>query len=135
MSSTKTAPRSFLEQRAKEAKSALKVGTLAAGRARSKYGNRKTVVDGQVFDSQREAQRWQELRLLERAGEIARLARQTRWALRVNGVLVGSYVDDFDYINATGRFVVEDAKGVRTPVYRLKRKLMQAIHGIDIVEV
>lgn len=101
--------------------------------ARSKYGNRRTTIDGITFDSAKEALRWQELRLLEAAGEIRNLARQARYRLEVNGAKVCDYVADFTY-DEGDTFVVEDVKGRRTPVYSLKKKLMKAIHGIEIRE-
>lgn len=100
----------------------------------SKYRNERVMVDGLLFDSKREARRWGELQLLEKVGEIQHLRRQVRYDLTVKGVRVGQYVADFVYTKHN-RTVVEDAKGVRTQVYRLKRKLMQAIYDVDIVEV
>lgn len=103
---------------------------------RSKYGNQKTEVDNVVFASKREANRYQELCLLLAGGQIADLVLQPRWPLVVNGVKVATYVGDFAYTDrVTGRLTVEDAKGVRTPVYRLKAKLMLACHGLEITEV
>lgn len=104
----------------------------------SKYGAIKTEVDGLVFASKAEARRYGELRLLERAGKIAGLELQPRYRLVVNGVLIGTYVGDFRYEEDTAEpfdpEVVEDVKGVKTPVYRLKKKLMKAIYGIEIRE-
>lgn len=99
-----------------------------------KYRNQPTRVNGIRFDSKREAKRWSELLLLEMAGRIANLRRQIRFRLNVLGVEVCQYVADFVYIEA-GQMIVEDVKGFRTPVYRLKAKLMKAIHGIEIREV
>jgi hypothetical protein len=83
-----------------------------------------------------EARRYQELRLMERAGEIEKLTLQRRYPIRVNGVLVCAYVSDFEYRDLrTGRWVVEDVKGARTSTYKLKAKLMRAVHGIEIQEV
>jgi hypothetical protein len=102
----------------------------------SKYRAVRTTVDGVTFASRAEANRWQELRLLERAGHIADLEYQPRYPLRVNGIVVATYVADSRYRDVLrDRLVVEDVKGVRTPVYRLKKKLMRACHGIDITEV
>lgn len=110
----------------------------------SKYGNRKIHTPDGTFDSVKEFRRWQELKLLERAGEIGILHRQTPFGLippqRVNGKLVErgvTYYADFTYITKDGKFVVEDAKSpaTRTQVYRIKRKLMLQVHGIQIVEV
>lgn len=102
--------------------------------SRSKYHNVKTVVDGMVFDSKREAARWCELKLEERVGHIDHLRRQVPFALTVNRMHVADYLADFVYYSE-GMEVVEDVKGARTDVYRIKRKLMLAIHGIEIREV
>ena len=111
----------------------------AGGAAGRKYGNRRTEVDGLVFASAAEARRYGELRLLERAGRIAGLEVQPRYRLVVNGVLIGTYVGDFRYEEDTdapdAAEVVEDVKGVRTPVYRLKKRLLWALYGIEIREV
>ena len=108
----------------------------------NKYRNRKVHTADGVFDSVKEYRRWQELKLLEKAGKIANLHRQTPFWLippqRVNGKLAErgvKYIADFTYITKDGQFVVEDAKGVRTNVYRIKRKLMLQVHGIQIREV
>lgn len=111
----------------------------------SKYGNRKTVIDGQEFDSKHEAERWIELRYMERAGLIYELQRQVPFVLiptqrdEVTGKLLEKetkYYADFVYRDRkTHRLIVEDAKGVKTEAYRLKRKLMLYRHGIKIVEV
>ncbi len=103
---------------------------------RPKYGNRKTVVDGITFDSQAEARRWSLLNLLQKGGQIKKLERQVKYLLAVEGVKIADYVADFRYIDIKRQAeVVEDVKGVKTPVYRLKKKLMKAIYGIDIAEV
>lgn len=102
-------------------------------RVASKFHNVRTEVDGLTFDSKREARRWGELRILERAGKISGLARQIPYALTVNGQKVCTYRSDFEYVE-NGQLVVEDSKGHRTPEYRLKKKLMQAVHGISIRE-
>ena len=102
----------------------------------AKYGNRKTEFNGQRYDSKAEARRAMELRALEMAGEITGVETQVTYRLVVNEMLVCKYVADFRYHDVrTGLTVVEDVKGVRTPVYRLKRRLMRACHGIDVVEV
>lgn len=101
---------------------------------RSKYGNKKTVVDGLTFDSQREAARWIQLRAEERAGTIKNLRRQVPFALVVNRVPCGKYVADFTF-ERDGKEVVMDAKGHATDLYRLKKKLVYAIYGVTIEEV
>lgn len=102
----------------------------------SKYGNRKVVVDGVTFASAREARRYDQLKLLQRAGVIRDLELQKRFPLRVNGNLVCTYICDFAYHdNVRGLGIVEDAKGFRTREYINKAKLFEAIHGFKIVEV
>jgi hypothetical protein len=101
----------------------------------NKFRAVKTVVDGVTFASKAEARRYGELRLMERAGDISRLELQPKFPVRVNGVLVCTYVADFAYFTASQR-VVEDVKGVKTPVYRLKKKLVEAAYpGVTIIEV
>ena len=101
-----------------------------------KYRNKPVEVDGIRFASKAEARRYGELKLLERAGEIADLRLQPPFRLDVNGLHIADYRGDFAYRNVrTGMAGVEDVKGVRTDSYRLKRLLMKACHGVDIVEV
>jgi hypothetical protein len=97
-----------------------------------KYGAQAVKVDGIKFPSKREARRWSELRLLERAGRIEDLKRQVRFVLDVNAVPICHYVADFTYREA-GRLVVEDTKGVQTDVFKIKAKLMLACHGIAVL--
>lgn len=102
----------------------------------SKYRNTKLVLDGLTFDSKAEAARYGHLKLRQRIGEIDNLELQVRFPLVVNGSKVTTYVADFRYREvATGAVIVEDVKGVRTPVYKLKKKLMKAVHGIDVIEI
>ena len=107
----------------------------------TKYRNKKTVVNGISFDSRKEAKRYQELLLLERAGAITDLKMQVKYVLipsqRVNGKVVErecAYKADFVY-RENGETVVEDTKGFRTKDYIIKRKLMLHVHGIRIKEV
>lgn len=104
------------------------------GAARRKYRNRPCEVDGLRFDSRREAARWLVLKAWEAAGEITALRRQCPVRVVVNGVAVCVYVADFAY-RRDGRQVVEDAKGYRTAVYKLKKRLVRAACGIEIREV
>lgn len=107
---------------------------LAAKNAkRGKYNNVASQVDGFRFDSKREGMKWLQLRQWERSGEISNLRRQVVFPLVVNGVLVAKYRADFTY-DLNGKSVIEDVKGVKTDAYRLKRNLMLAIHGIEILE-
>jgi len=101
----------------------------------SKYHAKPVVTaDGERFDSQREYARWRELDLLREAGRIHHLTRQQRYALHATGgQRVCWYTADFVY-ELDGEVIVEDTKGVRTPVYRLKAKWMFAEYGIKILE-
>lgn len=103
--------------------------------ARNKYGAVKTEVDGIVFDSKREAQRYRDLSLLQSCKEISALDRQVDYPIVVNGVKVSKYVADFVYQDRNGKVIIEDSKGFRTPVYRLKKKLVEALYGVKITEV
>ena len=102
----------------------------------TKYGNRKlTAPDGQKFDSVKEYHRWGCLRLLERAGAISNLKRQVKYELipKQIGERACNYVADFTYME-NGRLVVEDVKGVKTDAYKIKKKLMLWVHGIQMRE-
>jgi Protein of unknown function (DUF1064) len=119
---------------------------------RTKYRAIRTVVDGISFASKKEARRYSELKLMEKAGEIARLKWQVPFDLKVNSVKICRYVADFTYDQIVGYNpggptdspldspfevvvrVVEDTKGFRTPLYRLKARLMDALYGIKILE-
>ena len=100
---------------------------------KSKYRAQPTYVDGKRFASKAEARRYSELVLLERGGVISNLETQRAFELKVNGVLICRYLADFVYFE-NGKRMVEDTKGVRTPVYAIKRKLMRALYDIDILE-
>lgn len=118
----------------------------------NKYRNKKVVVDGITFDSQKEAIRYKELLLLEKAGVIQNLQRQVNYVLiptqrepdtvgSRGGIHKGKvienkceYVADFVYTE-NGQTVVEDTKGFKTKDYIIKRKLMLWIHGIRIKEI
>ena len=125
----------------------------------NKYGNKKVIIDGEVFDSKREYYRYMDLKLLESCGAISDLRRQVTYELipvqrekstrvykkgrkkgqPIEGKIIEkavTYIADFVYTDsATGKEVVEDAKGMRTRDYIIKRKLMLYIHGIRIQEV
>ena len=118
----------------------------------NKYSNQKVTIDGETFDSKREAKRYCELKLLERAGEIRHLRRQEKFLLipsQYEEVVDAKgkpkqkcierecvYIADFVYQDArTGELVVEDTKGVRTKEYIIKRKLMLYNNRIKIKEI
>jgi hypothetical protein len=107
-----------------------------ATKKRRKYGNQPLVVDGTKFDSKKEAKRYVVLRQRERLGEIEDLELQPRYPIEVAGVHICSYIADFSYLDRqTGERVTEDVKGVRTAAYRLKKKLLRAVYGVEIVEI
>ena len=108
----------------------------------SKYNARKTTVDGITYDSRKEAQRAQELRLMLRAGIISNLREQVPYELipaqknEYGKVIERAVVYKADFVyDEKGKTVVEDTKGVRTKEYILKRKLLLYMYGIRIREV
>ena len=105
---------------------------------RSKYGNRKTEVNGITFDSEKEANRYKALILMLKVGEIGLLRLQVEYELNPGGHSI-KYIADFVYtIASTGEEVVEDVKSnitKRLPVYRMKKKLMEDKYGIIIKEI
>jgi hypothetical protein len=96
---------------------------------RSKYNAVATIVDGRRFHSKREANRYCELKLMQKAGVITDLQMQVPFFL----VIKEKYIADFVY-HEKGERVVEDVKGVITSVYRRKRKAMKTQHNIIIRE-
>jgi len=105
---------------------------------RNKYNARKTVVDGITFDSIAESIRYGELKILEKAGEIRDLKVHPWYPLIVEGIEVCRYIADFSYWDKrTRKHVIEDVKSAptRTQVYRLKKKLFEALHSLRITEV
>jgi len=100
---------------------------------KNKYRAIKTVVDGIKFDSKKEAARYQTLKLMESNGHISDLKLQPKFDLIVNDKKIGFYKADFEYTQ-DGKIVVEDVKGMKTPVYNLKKKMIKAIYGFDIFE-
>jgi hypothetical protein len=100
-----------------------------------KYRAVPTHLDGIRFPSKREAQRYGVLKMLEKAGEISWLQLQPSFPVLVNGVRVFTYKADFSYFDRTGIAVVEDVKGYKTPMYRLKKKCVKAQYGVEIKEV
>jgi len=103
---------------------------------KSKYNNVRVGVDGEKFDSKKEADRYGVLLLLEKKGEITNLKKQVTYRLEVNGYLICKYIADFTY-NIGETLVVEDTKSIVTRklrVYLIKKALMKAIYNIEIKE-
>jgi len=127
--------------------------------SRSKYKAVKTTIDGITFDSKKEAKRYTELKLLEKAGHITHLELQPEYQITINGAKICKYKADFRYFtvraedreqykSSKGEWIVptmtgdkegqivEDVKGFKTPIYRLKKKLVEASYpGTQIKEV
>lgn len=103
---------------------------------RSKYNAKKVHADGYTFDSIQEYYRYQDLCLMEKAGAISNLVVHPKYTLKVNGIKICDYTPDYEYIE-NDKKVTEDVKSKATITYsyKLKKKLMKAIYGIDIVEV
>lgn len=99
----------------------------------TKYRNQPTMFYGIKFDSKREGERYLTLRGLQEEGKISDLRLQVKMPIEINGVKVCDYIPDFMYL-LNGEQVVEDAKGVKTAVYQLKKKLVRACYGITIKE-
>jgi len=103
--------------------------------AKKPLANKYHAVKTGEYDSKREAARGLQLQLLEKAKKIFGLEHHTVFPLSVNGQHICNYEADFIYQDEACKTVVEDVKGVRTDLYKLKKKLMKAIYNIDIVEV
>ncbi len=104
---------------------------------KNKYNAVKTEYNGVKYDSKKEASRAFTLDVLRKAkgnDRVLNIERQVSYDLIVNNIKIARYVLDFK-ITYSDRVVHEDVKGVLTPVYKLKKKLMKAIHGIDIIDV
>jgi hypothetical protein len=99
----------------------------------NKYNAKRVLLDGICFDSKAEANYYAALKLRERAGEVCDVEMQRPYCLLVNGILIATYKADFVFwdIKLRRRRVI-DVKGMKTPVFRLKQKLMRACHGIEI---
>lgn len=105
------------------------------GKKKSKYNAKKVTVDGITFDSKKESKRYLELKAMEKVGAIQKLHLQVPFVLIEKSKYGRSikYVADFVY-NKNGLKIVEDVKGVKTPVYKLKKRLMAEKYGIVILE-
>ena len=122
-----------------------------------KYRAVKTTIDGIKFASKREAKRYTELKILEKAGMITHLELQPEYPITINGIKICKYIADFRYFtvraennersyNSKGEWqtptmtgdtegqIVEDSKGFKTPIYRLKKKLVEACYPGTIIK-
>lgn len=105
---------------------------------KTKYNAKKTVVDNIVFDSKAEANRYKELKFLEKRGQIKDLKLQPvfilqdKFTLKNKGYSAIKYIADFEYIE-NNKIVVEDVKGIETPVFKLKMKLFLKKYGQNVI--
>jgi len=104
-------------------------------RFKSKFNNKKTIIDGIKFASQKEAAHYQKLKLMESAHLITNLSLQYTFKFEYMGKTLFRYIADFVYDDILGKQHVIDVKGFRTPIYRLKKKLVEAFKNIIIEEV
>lgn len=96
----------------------------------NKFNAIRTKVNGIMFDSKMEAERYNQLRLMQSAGMIFNLALQPQFQISLNGIMICKYICDFLYQETPkGRLIAEDVKGRPTPVFRLKWKLATAQYG------
>ena len=101
----------------------------------NKYRNIPTIIDGFRFPSKKEGFRYLVLKRLQEQGEIKELKRQVPYKFEINGVKICSYRADFVYFDVLkNKEIVEDSKGFKTDIYKLKKKLMLALHNIEIYE-
>jgi hypothetical protein len=108
---------------------------------RTKYSNVKVIIDGIKIDSKKEGAHYYKLKDQLAAGKISNLTLQPKFDIAQSVILDGTkrriryYIADFSYIDSAGKLVVEDVKGFKTEMYKLKRHLVKEIHGIEVVEI
>lgn len=102
---------------------------------RMKYRNVKTIIDGITFDSKKEAAYYSKLKLLVKSGDVITFERQVIYPIIINKIKVCTYIADFVVTWKTSGVKVIDVKGMKTPMYNLKKKLMKAVLDITIFEV
>jgi len=101
---------------------------------KSKYRSKIAEYNGIKFHSQKECSRYKILLMLVEVGQIYDLQLQVKFELKVNGVLIESYIADFTYYDQQSNYIVEDTKGFKTTDYKRKRKWMKNVFGIEIKE-
>lgn len=99
----------------------------------AKYNNIKCTYKGFKFDSIGERDWYKTLELLQLAGEISELKTQVKFPIVINNLKICNYIADYTYKDKQGNYIVEDFKGVQTSIFKLKKKLMLAVHGIDVL--
>jgi len=107
----------------------------------NKFNAKRVINEEGIFASQKEYKRWMELKILERSGEITALKKQVPYVLIAKSDKFERcrYIADFEYRDKNGNIVVEDAKGCKTgasyEIFKIKKKLMYAVHNIEVLEV
>ena len=99
----------------------------------SKYNAKKITIDGYLFDSLMESRRYENLKLMVVSGDIESLEIHPVFPLVVNDKRIGKYIADFQYTE-NGKQIIEDVKGFKTSLYRLKKRLVEALYGVEILE-
>lgn len=142
---TKAATAAVTRKRRASAKTTAKPGgapraTRSGTKRKSKYNAAGERIDGKWFASASEARRYEQLKVLLDSGQIDNLQLQKKLPCTVNNIIICNYLADFAYdvIDDRGyviRSVIEDVKGMVTDVYRIKKKLVEAIYRIEIVEI
>lgn len=105
---------------------------LQAGKKTGKFGNQYVEIDGIWFQSIKEGEYYKGLRTLKAAGAITSFRLQVEYNMIVKGLLICKYIADFVVQYPDGHTEIVDVKGIKTPVFKLKAKLMIACHGIEI---
>jgi len=101
---------------------------------KSKYKAKKVVFDGIKFDSLKECARYKQLMILQKAGSVIKIELQPRYDIIINSKFCGFYKADFKVYYSDGRIDLEDVKGIKTTVYNLKKKIVEAMYNIKIIE-
>lgn len=105
----------------------------------NKYRAKKTVVDNIVFHSKKEAEHYKVLKMLmkakDRKNRVVSIECQPKFPIKIKGKKICTYIADFRVVFADGHMEIQDVKGVRIPVYRLKKKLTEALFNITIHEI
>lgn len=106
---------------------------------KSKYGNEKTQFAGRLYDSKKEANYARELETRRKASKpsdrVVWVEYQIGYPIHIRGTRICTYIADFRVRYGDGRIEVVDVKGVRTAIYKLKKKMVEAVYEIKIIEV
>lgn len=108
---------------------------ITSHKRKSKYRNEKTEYNGVLYDSKKEAKYAQDLDLLVKGKQVEKWERQTPFTCVVNKKKICTYYADFKVWYTNGTIEVIDVKGVKTDVYKIKKKLVEALFNIKIIEV